>query len=168
MKGNSFPSPQLGIRAQVQHLKAYATDKALTNECIDSRFKYVQRGSAPFVEYLGIQENPKHVGWAAGKGYGSKILNILNALCRTHADQVEEFKPYTIRVKVPDLNIRRNATIDADAFNVTRKGVFTIVDEKQGKISKDGKVGKWGLLKSYSAKRNGWVCLAFDQYTERI
>ena len=168
MKGNSFPSPQLGIRAQVQHLKAYATDKPLTNECIDSRFKYVQRGSAPFVEYLGIQENPKHVGWAAGKGYGSKILNILNALCRTHADQVEEFKPYTIRVKVPDLNIRRDATIDADAFNVTRKGVFTIVDEKQGKISKDGKVGKWGLLKSYSAKRNGWVCLAFDQYTERI
>ena len=32
MKGNSFDTPQLGIRAQVQHLKAYASTVDLKNE----------------------------------------------------------------------------------------------------------------------------------------
>ena len=50
VKGNSFGTPQLGIRAQVQHLKAYATTDALKNACIDPRFKYVTRGCA---EYAG-------------------------------------------------------------------------------------------------------------------
>ena len=35
------------------------------------------RGAAKYVEYLGIQENPKGRGWAAGAGYGGKILAIL-------------------------------------------------------------------------------------------
>ncbi len=46
MKGNSFDTPQLGIRAQVQHLKAYASTVDLKNECVDPRFKYVARGCA--------------------------------------------------------------------------------------------------------------------------
>jgi len=50
MKGNSFDTPQLGIRAQVQHLKAYASTDALKNACIDPRFKYVTRGCAEYVE----------------------------------------------------------------------------------------------------------------------
>ena len=45
MRGNSFDTPQLGIRAQVQHLKAYASTVDLKNECVDPRFKYVTRGS---------------------------------------------------------------------------------------------------------------------------
>ncbi len=32
MKGNNFPSPRLGIRAQVQHLKAYACDQPLNRD----------------------------------------------------------------------------------------------------------------------------------------
>lgn len=80
MKGLSFATPQLGIRCQIQHLKAYACTDALVNENIDPRFKYVTRGSAPYVEYLGIQENPKGVGWAAGAGYGEKILTILKKI----------------------------------------------------------------------------------------
>ena len=34
VKGNSFDTPQLGIRAQVQHLKAYASMEVLKNACI--------------------------------------------------------------------------------------------------------------------------------------
>lgn len=85
MKGNSFGMPQLGIRAQVQHLKAYASSEALQNPCIDPRFKYVTRGSAPYVEWLGIQENPQGKGWAAGAGYGAKILAILKKIVGTAA-----------------------------------------------------------------------------------
>ena len=77
VKGNSFATPQLGIRAQIQHLKAYASTEPLKQDCIDTRFRYVQRGCAPYVEWLGIQENPNHKGWASGANYGAKILRIL-------------------------------------------------------------------------------------------
>lgn len=83
MKGSSWDTPQLGIRAQIQHLKAYACEDGLNNPCADGRFAYVKRGSAPYVEYLGIQENPQHTGWAAGKDYGKKIINILNNILET-------------------------------------------------------------------------------------
>lgn len=78
--GLSFPDIRTGIRAHVQHLKAYATkdkeDNLLKNPCVDPRFSYVQRGSAPYVEWLGIQENPiPGCGWAAEKGYGTSIVN---------------------------------------------------------------------------------------------
>ena len=80
MRGNSFATPQLGIRAQVQHLKAYASTVDLKNECVDPRFKYVARGCAEYVERLGQKENPDRRGWAAGAGYGAKIITILNAM----------------------------------------------------------------------------------------
>lgn len=59
MKGNSFDTPQMGIRAQIQHLKAYASMEPLNGDCIDSRFQYVKRGCAKYVEWLGQQENPQ-------------------------------------------------------------------------------------------------------------
>lgn len=77
------------------------------------------------------------------------------------------FTPYLVRVKVSDLNIRTKPTIDARSVGHTGKGVFTIVKEKTGKVSTDGTVGKWGLLKSYQDAENGWICLAFSEYTER-
>ncbi len=83
MKGNSFGTPQLGIRAQVQHLKAYASTDALKNACIAPRFKYVTRGCAEYVEWLGQKENPDGKGWAAGAGYGEKILSILKGILGT-------------------------------------------------------------------------------------
>lgn len=82
VKGSSFKTPKEGIRAQIQHLKAYACNDALEQRCIDPRFTYVKRGCAPYVEWLGIQENPSGAGWASGKGYGEKILNILNNILK--------------------------------------------------------------------------------------
>lgn len=78
MKGNSFKDPKTGIRAQIQHLKAYASTEGLKNKCVDPRYAYVEKGCARYVEWLGIQENPKKKGWAAGSGYGRKILGILD------------------------------------------------------------------------------------------
>ena len=88
-KGNSFETPQIGIRAQIQHLKAYANTDPLVNECVDPRFKYVKRGCAEYVEWLGIQENPSGKGWASGAGYGSKILRILKNVRETEVVQSE-------------------------------------------------------------------------------
>lgn len=80
VQGNSYPDVRTGIRAQVQHLKAYASTEELTQNCVDSRFDMVKRGSAPYVEWLGIQENPNGGGWAAGAGYGEKLRKLLTDL----------------------------------------------------------------------------------------
>ena len=78
--GNSFPDVRTGIRAQVQHLKAYASSEELNQACVDNRFQYVSRESAPYVEWLGIQENPYGGGWAAGRSYGYKLRSLLAEL----------------------------------------------------------------------------------------
>ena len=88
-KGNSFETPQIGIRAQIQHLKAYANTEPLVNECVDPRFRYVKRGCAEYVEWLGMQENPSGKGWASGAGYGNKILRILKNVRETEVVQSE-------------------------------------------------------------------------------
>ena len=154
--GLSFGSPQLGIRAQVQHLKAYASTDALVNERIDSRFRYVTRGCAPYAEWLGQKENPQGKGWAAGEKYGGKILSILKAVMEEGQVQFMESltlsAPYMVRVAIPDLNIRKGpGTGYAKTGKFTGVGVFTIVEERDG----------WGLLKAYEEKRDGWISLAF-------
>ena len=80
MKGNFWETPQLGIRAQIQHLKAYATDEALAGECVDDRYSYVTKGSAPYVEWLGQKENPEGYGWATGERYGYDIVEMIHAM----------------------------------------------------------------------------------------
>ena len=154
--GLSFESPQLGIRAQVQHLKAYASTDKLRNERIDPRFRYVTRGCAPYTEWLGQKENPQGKGWAAGEKYGEKILSILKAIVSEGKVQFMESltlsAPYMVRVSIPDLNIRRGP---GKSYPKTGKftgvGIFTVVEEKDG----------WGLLKAYQEKRDGWISLAF-------
>ena len=75
---------RMGIRAQIQHLKAYASDtiteKTLANFCVDERFKYVTKGCAKYVEWLGQKENPQGLGWATSVGYGNKIRVQIDSL----------------------------------------------------------------------------------------
>ena len=78
--GNSYPDVRTGIRAQIQHLKAYATDEALAGECVDDRYSYVTKGSAPYVEWLGQKENPEGYGWATGERYGYDIVEMIHAM----------------------------------------------------------------------------------------
>lgn len=75
--GNSYPDVRTGVRAQIQHLKAYATADALEQECVDDRYEYVKKGAAPYVEWLGQQENPEGVGWATGENYGYDIVEMI-------------------------------------------------------------------------------------------
>lgn len=67
----SFDSVRMGIRAQVQHLKAYASFEDLVNDCVDPRFSLVKRGSAPRLKDLNGR-------WAVpGDGYGESIAEIM-------------------------------------------------------------------------------------------
>lgn len=72
--GQNFSSVREGVRAQVQHLKAYGSTEPLNNPCVDPRFNYVKRGSAKFVEWLGAGENPNGSGWATSANYGYSII----------------------------------------------------------------------------------------------
>lgn len=78
--GENFKTVRLGLRAQVQHLKAYASNDALNNKCVDTRFEYVKRNTAPYIEWLSIPNNPYGVGWAMDKDYAAKLLSIINKL----------------------------------------------------------------------------------------
>ncbi len=79
----NFPTPTIGVRAQIQHLKAYASKEALVNECVDPRFSLVTRGSAEFVEWLGVADNPNGKGWAyLGRGYGASVISLLNGILK--------------------------------------------------------------------------------------
>lgn len=100
--GNSFPDVRTGLRAQVQHLKAYACSESLNQECVDERFDYVSRESAPYVEWLGIQENPYGGGWAAGEGYGYKLRILLSELKGT------EYEPPALPKAKEEQNISDN------------------------------------------------------------
>jgi len=73
-QGAFFPNPRTGVKAQIQHLKAYAsTDPIAKPPIVDPRFDLVTRGIAPTVNDLSGR-------WAVDPDYGSKILSILKRL----------------------------------------------------------------------------------------
>ncbi len=73
--GDSFESVQIGIRAQIQHLKAYGSRRRLRRRLVDPRFGRVSRGSARHVEGLSGR-------WAADLNYGVKIREKLQSLTK--------------------------------------------------------------------------------------
>ena len=72
-RGLIFPNPRMGVRAHIQHLKAYATEEPLKQALIDPRFHYVKRGSSPAIDGLAGT-------WAEDRAYAEKIRNILERL----------------------------------------------------------------------------------------
>lgn len=84
----TFPDPRTGVRAQIQHLKAYASTEPLVNACVDPRFSLVTRGSAPYVEWLGVADNPNGKGWAVpGSGYGANVVKLLSQIMAQEAPE---------------------------------------------------------------------------------
>ena len=75
---------RMGIRAQIQHLKACAdsniTEKKLANPCIDPSFGQVKKGTVTYVEWLGQKENPQGFGWTDEEEYGFQIADMIYAM----------------------------------------------------------------------------------------
>ena len=73
-QGAAFANVRQGLRAQVQHLKAYASTDPLVNDCVDPRFNLVSRGCAPNLEDLNGR-------WAyPGDGYGQSIRSLIDSM----------------------------------------------------------------------------------------
>ena len=78
-RGASFKTIDEGVRAQVQHLKAYASTAKLNGRCVDPRFNEVKRGSAVYVSELGNGR------WATDPDYAKKLLAKINELYRLNS-----------------------------------------------------------------------------------
>lgn len=75
-RGEVFETEQLGVRAHIQHLFAYAKTEEyqLSNELIDKRFKWVTpKGKSP--DIFGLAGT-----WAADREYGNKLDSILSKM----------------------------------------------------------------------------------------
>ncbi len=71
--GDNANGIRVGVRAQIQHLKAYASTDPLNQTCVDNRFGYVTRGSVTTIGGLSGK-------WAADTTYADKIVNYINQL----------------------------------------------------------------------------------------
>lgn len=73
--GLSFPSIRIGIRAHIQHLKAYASEARIEHPIVDARLQFVKRGSIKTIAGLSGK-------WASDKNYSGKICLLMSGLYR--------------------------------------------------------------------------------------
>ena len=71
--GDRFPSMKIGVRAHIQHLKAYASTRRLNQPKVDPRFDHVKHGSATTIFDLS-----QH--WSVLPDYGQRIKTILDRM----------------------------------------------------------------------------------------
>jgi len=112
-EGAFFPNPRIGVKAQIQHLKAYASTAPIAKPpIVDPRFELVTRGVAPTVNDLSGR-------WATDPDYGTKILAILKRLYESSG--IGDPEP-------PDDDIETSVNItqpqDGDEFEVDQ--AFTV------------------------------------------
>ncbi|GHT70328.1 lipoprotein [Spirochaetia bacterium] len=68
-RGVRFPSALMGVRAQIQHLKGYATKDPLAQARVDPRYYNILHGSAPLISDLSGR-------WSANITYGEDLRNV--------------------------------------------------------------------------------------------
>ncbi|KRU30228.1 N-acetylmuramoyl-L-alanine amidase [Clostridium sporogenes] len=135
--GAYFKDTKTGVRAVIQHLKAYSSTEELKNTCVDPRFTYVQRGITPYVEWLGIGENPNYPdkGWAADNNYGKSIVTMMNsAKYLSDSSEAEE-----------NTDISDKATIEKLDVNLNGNKI----------VNDDLKLGQVYKIKAYGSSSNG-------------
>lgn len=110
----------------------------------------------------GIASNhgdPQHLWNGLDMGYTMDGFrkDVVIAMNESIDKSGKEEENYLVRVKIPDLNIRKGpGTNYAKIREYTGEGIFTIVEEADGKGAE-----KWGKLKSGA----GWISL---DYAEKI
>lgn len=91
--GLSFPDDRTGVRAQIQHLKAYASAEPLVQVCVDPRYGYVFRGCAPTFERLSGK-------WAVPGYYGYSSLEAARAAKDSYGDHIVQLIEQAVKIEV--------------------------------------------------------------------
>lgn len=161
VKGAKFPDVRTGVRAQIQHLKAYASKEALKQECVDPRFKLVTRGTATTIDALEGK-------WATGKGYGKKVTTIYSKILAIQTGSTDtgnkndgDTKQVIYRVQVGAYSKKENAfeceqkllakgfetcIAKDDGFYKVQVGAFSKKKNAEAKLSELKKAGYNGFI----------------------
>lgn len=118
-QGAYFNTPEEGVRAQIQHLKAYANTEPLNTEKIDPRFDLVKRGIAPHWTDLNNR-------WAVpGENYGERVLDIFS-------------KMKVINLTIPNVQVDENSSLPVAALYLKADRPLISPSGKTEKILKKG------------------------------
>lgn len=125
--GLIFANDQIGVRAQIQHLKAYASTQPLILPCIDPRYSFVTKGCAATIERLsGKWAVPGYStdrytsfaeAWEAQDTYGHNIVDMLKEACNLQP-QSAITPDYFYVVSICDVWTKA----EADAYSATQPG----------------------------------------------
>jgi|GEM_PF-1838620 len=131
--GNKFPDWRTGIRAQIQHLKGYATKEPLNQPCVDQRWGELIKkkliGAAPNWEQL----NGK---WAyPGTTYGQDIIKIWKQILEVPIIEID-YKAIAEQLqkdnKLKDEQISlmaKDLTAVSDKYNSLKAGIKVLVEK---------------------------------------
>lgn len=112
-----------------------------------AKITHVYTGAKHPYHARGVDESDNFI---SGYVYGWVDSDTLEAV------EVKNFEPYTVKVSITNLNIRKGPGTNYDKNGITGKGLFTITEESDGQGAT-----KWGKLKS----NLGWISL---DYAEQI
>lgn len=88
VKGAKFKTPELGVRAHIQHLLAYSVKKKPSTKIVDPRYELAHaiRSERGFVDkWSGLQGT-----WAMGSNYCEKIMVIYQAMLGMEMSEAEK------------------------------------------------------------------------------
>ncbi|MCR1976140.1 glucosaminidase domain-containing protein, partial [Clostridium sporogenes] len=179
VSGAYFKDTRTGVRAVVQHLKAYCSTEGLRTSCVDPRFTYVKRGISPYVEWLGIGENPNYPdqGWAADNNYGKSIVSMVQVaknLSSSHENNIDNVQPnYKAKIQTYDI-MEGNKYITDKKLEVNK--LYTIkgyASSENGVLyefwAKDVSTGVWAKIREYKEDRYAnWTPNKSGQYIIKV
>ena len=88
VKGAKFKTPEIGVRAHIQHLLAYSAKKKPSTKIVDPRYELAHaiRSERGFVDkWSGLQGT-----WAMGSNYCEKIMVIYQAMLGMEMSEAEK------------------------------------------------------------------------------
>lgn len=136
-----------GYRGVISALMAATSVRAASDAVLTGYEKPADQSEA--VKQRRAEYGQEYYDRYAGTGAGGN----------TEQGKTEAVKvPFKVKVDIADLRIRAGAGTDfPKTGKYTGIGVFTIVEVKAG----EGSAAGWGLLKSYTENRDGWVSLDY-------
>lgn len=101
VRGAYFESPRIGIRAQIQHLLAYSTERLPIYPIVDPRYELLKKYTDKFAKCSSWES--LNGNWAVpGIGYGESIVRILDSIKSVNPEDLVKAKEIaqTVREEV--------------------------------------------------------------------
>lgn len=148
--GLTFADDRTGIRAQIQHLKAYASTAPLNQDCVDTRYKYVQKGCAPTFERLSGK-------WAVPGYSGHASLEAARAAKDSYGDHIPQLIERAVEMEIAPVRPEESVTDEAASdgmLYVVQAGAYKNFDNAKKLQQKLEQMGVVSLINKYNPLDN--------------